>query len=890
MKFVKTTSTGFIFMLSFSALFYCVSVFPSSAHAGFLDTNMTGLIKASTDSWSTYNKSALKTARATLVPTGNCSALKAAAIEAMETQLDENLALVLENSLFCITPIFGGGGFFSAAEDSPVDGAQEYSETNTQVVGVDEADFVKNDGSYIYILADGKFQIIDAWPPESAQKISSFDIEGDPKKLFIRNQRAFIYSSLDYAEQENDDYFPPGYSFWGYSTECTYGYNCDFTGDGRETKITILDISDVTEPTLLREIFFSGSYINSRRVGDAVHSVLLFPAKIDGLLYWPEELDCSNYDKYTDEELESMFEALKADNRAIIESINLTEFLPSVKDIRYENNQVLQTTEGILGTCNDYHTSTQEDAESFISIVSMNINGSGDLKATTIVGSPGAVYSSSSALYIASRQTQTWDIYWSFYWNTEESTLIHKFNLNNDTFSSSYAASGVINGRVLYQFSMDEHEGFFRIAATSGHVPGSNVHSTVSILEENNGTLQVVGSINDIAPTEDIRAARFFGDRGYIVTFKKTDPLFALDLSNPYNPKIAGELKIPGYSTYIHYIDDDHLLTIGYDADDQGSFGWFQGIMLQIFDVSDMTNPLLAHKEVIGTRGTTSDAATNHLAFNYFQPSGKNYGLLAIPMNICEGSSGGGDYGDTMTFSGLMVYEVAPETGFEFLGGISHSAPENPYVYSSACYNWWTDSNSYVKRSIFMDDYVFSITQDTIKANLIYELGEDIAEINLTTSASCGPDNIALCDTEIACIDAGGVWSNGACMIDLYFANLSKGPFTDSSCIAHYDASTKILNIPCASAGGKFYDVSLLFTYESAIRFKLVDIRESPDVDKADWHPCNTPYWAASELLFIPYLDMGATAVSSLRLKHVQGAPGQPWTVEFVGFKEFFTN
>jgi len=234
------------------------------------------------------------------------------------------------------------------------------------------------------------------------------------------------------------------------------------------------------------------------------------------------------------------------------------------------------------------------------------------------------------------------------------------------------------------------------------------------------GDLVPVGTIDNIAPTEDIRSVRFNGDKGFIVTFKKTDPLFTVDLSNPYDPKILGELHIPGFSTYIHLMDDNHLLSIGYDGDDQGNFSLFQGIILQIFDISDMRYPILTHKEVIGTRGTTSEAATNHLAFNYFKPKD----LLAIPMAKCEGESGGRYYGDVMTFNGLMIYKATTDQGFTYLGGVDHGE-------QSSCSNWWTNSNSQVKRSIFMDDYVFSVTEEEIRVDMLSELGEDISVIDL---------------------------------------------------------------------------------------------------------------------------------------------------------------
>jgi uncharacterized secreted protein with C-terminal beta-propeller domain len=236
-----------------------------------------------------------------------------------------------------------------------------------------------------------------------------------------------------------------------------------------------------------------------------------------------------------------------------------------------------------------------------------------------------------------------------------------------------------------------------------------------------------VGVVDDIAPTEDIRSVRFSGKTAFIVTFKKTDPLFTFDLSDPVDPRIVGELKIPGFSTYMHLLDEQHLLTIGYDAEDHDSFAYFQGLMLQIFDISDLTNPLLVHKEVIGTRGSTSEAATNHLAFNYFAPKG----LLALPITVCEDSGGGGSYGDNMTFSGLLVYDISVADGFALRGGVAHVNPaevENHYAF---CSNWWTESNSIVQRSIFMDDFVYSVAPTHIKVQDLDALGADLVDVNL---------------------------------------------------------------------------------------------------------------------------------------------------------------
>src|SRR6185503_10173283 len=165
-----------------------------------------------------------------------------------------------------------------------------------------------------------------------------------------------------------------------------------------------------------------------------------------------------------------------------------------------------------------------------------------------------------------------------------------------------------------------------------------------------------------IAPDEDIRSVRFDGPRGYLVTFKKTDPLFVLDLSKATAPAVVGELKIPGFSTYMHQLDDTHLLALGYEADDMGSFAYFNGVQLQIFDVTNPTQPSLLHKKVYGTRGSSSSALTDHLGFTYMA----DRGLLTLPLSICDGG-GNGMFG-TLSFSGMVALDVNMSQGFKELG------------------------------------------------------------------------------------------------------------------------------------------------------------------------------------------------------------------------------
>ena len=280
--------------------------------------------------------------------------LRGKLVESMEKTLDENLAIALQMVRGDGCDIF----WLAAAEDGPVpparggegEAAEDFSETNNQVAGVAEADFIKNDGGYIYILADGKFQIIDAWPAPQSHKIASVELEGTPKKLFVHADRAVVYSSLESLQQPIVDDPFGGWGALGRPNfgggECTYGYDCEFTGDGRRLQVSVFDISDRSQPRLIREIDFSGSYLNSRRIGEVVHTVVIFPEIIvPAISYWPTELGdiwdlCWRADRgelaFTEWSVRAIFDALRQANTAIIEEASIADFLPAIKDTRYD--------------------------------------------------------------------------------------------------------------------------------------------------------------------------------------------------------------------------------------------------------------------------------------------------------------------------------------------------------------------------------------------------------------------------------------------------------------------------------------------------------------------------------------------------------------------------
>lgn len=591
----------------------------------------------------------------------------------------------------------GGGGFgtgiglgsigtigHGGAPD--VRGALSMSKTNTQVDEVDEADLVKTDGRYVYFSMNGALRIVEALNP---RVLSVTRIRGKVRDLFVEGDRAVVYSS----------------SGGEGSAPCKYGYDCRFGGDGSSTLISVFDVQDRTQPKLVRSLELSGSLITSRRIGDTVHTVVS-DGDTDAPLYddWMNIPECG----VKLSAVRARVQALKQRN---VEKIldHVAHWAPVLKD---------QGTTRRL--CDRVYKTQLSDGEPYTTLVSFDLTRDAAPAATTTVRSrPGAVFASAQALYVAVAGSDR-SAAGKRLGRTGEISQIHKFHLGKAPEDTRYLGSGVIPGHVISQFSMDEWYGYLRVGSTRGRVPDPNVSSVVSVLAQDaKGNLVRVGAIENIAPGEDIRAVRFEGERGYIVTFKKTDPLFVVDLLEPARPKLLGELKIPGFSTYLQRIDKDHLISIGFDADDQGSFAYFDGLLLQLFDVRTATDPKLLFREKIGTRGSGSAAATDHLAFNYFGERG----LLAIPATVCAG--GGNGQRGNLEFSGLLVYDVNVERGFHRLGSVDHGR-------GGDCNLWWSNSNSHVQRSVFLDDLVYSIATDRAKVQSLHKLGTDVADLDLT--------------------------------------------------------------------------------------------------------------------------------------------------------------
>jgi hypothetical protein len=482
------------------------------------------------------------------------------------------------------------------------------------------------------------------------------------------------------------------------------------------TRAIVYDVSDPAKPAEIHRYEFSGGYVASRRVGQRIYTVVTDSGAsvVPGVNL--------TLQANSPAELETAYQAQLAAADQAVDSMRAADFLPWVREL--DANGKLRAD---ITSC-DALSARSSEGTSFTSLVTFDASDLEGPARTLVATKPGFVYASAAALYLATDGTDASQTY-AHQSSQNDVSTIHKFSFVGS--ATRYAGSAMIRGHVLNQFSMDEQLGVLRVATSTGWVPDPGVSSNITTLTENQGSLAKVGELTGLAPQEDIRAVRFDGDRGFVVTFKKTDPLFVIDLSNPSAPTVLGELKIPGFSTYMHRIDPNHLLAIGFNADDQGSFAFFNGIQIQLFDVTDLKNPTLLHKTVIGTRGSGSDALTNHLAFNYFAATG----LLALPMTICEGG-GNGVYGDKLTFSGLMVFDVSLTSGITERGRMPFVSTDsvsqtNSFGGAGSCSQWWANSTSNVKRSIFMDNYAIGISDSQLGVAAVSELSKVLQSLPL---------------------------------------------------------------------------------------------------------------------------------------------------------------
>ena len=601
---------------------------------------------------------------------------------AEESQVYDNLGLQTRTTN-------GALGAMATAESAPsasgADKSFDYSGTNVQVADVDEPDFVKNDGRYIYTVSGGKLVIIDAYPAETAKIVTEMDFTNSSvNNIFINRDRLIVFGNeYTYYQTDEQTREPQAEKMIGiypiYNSQSAF--------------IKVYDVSDRSNPILVKNISAEGYYFDARMVGDYVYAVINQPvyggdvvplpivrpmqADFPDIYYFDIPDRSYNYVNIIALNTQDGSYASKAFMLPSSQNIFMSQeniYLSYVRwlDYRYFYDKIVDDViipifPELTDRINEIRGYNISRYAQFTAIDDLVENHLGEL-------------SPERRISVEETAVKRMEEFQAEIAKEQQKTIINKISLSGSEIN--YIAQGSVPGYVLNQFSMDEHDGYFRIAttvngggfsvqpigvATVGSVEtvsapsqggggsgsaGSAAKTEVSAeiiatepaiappmpprtLESVNNlyvldsSMNTVGKVEDLAPGESIFSARFAGDRAYVVTFRQVDPFFVIDLSDTTNPKVLGQLKISGVSNYLQPVDDNHIIGIGKDATDEGML---KGLKISLFDVSDVANPVEVSKVLIGDRGSDSPALYDHKAV--LIDVQKN--LMVLPITVAE--------------------------------------------------------------------------------------------------------------------------------------------------------------------------------------------------------------------------------------------------------------
>ena len=507
---------------------------------------------------------------------------------------------------------------------------EDYSKTNTQEENVDEADIVKIDGNYIYTISNQKVVIVDIKDSNNMKVMSEIKFENDiyPTELYINKDKLVVLGN-------------------SYTTaiKSTVTYDLiDRIAEYGKSTLIIFDIQDRTNPKEIRRVEIEGNYISSRMIDDNIYFVTnryLYTSQITRYAY--TELKEEDYKpKYTD-------------------------------SVIGEEKQV---------NFNDIYYFEDIKSTNYLILSGINLNNTEEAEIKTFLGAGEKIYCSEKNMFIVKTSNvinrETNEIIDTY-------TKILKFSLNGGKIN--FKAEQDIQGYINNQFSMSEANGYFRIATTSGIQWNltDETTNTLYILDEN---LEEVGKLGGLAKGEKIYSVRYVDNKAYIVTFKEVDPLFVIDLSNPKEPAVLGELKIPGYSTYLHPYDENHLIGFGYDTKENGTRIISNGLKMVMFDVTDLSNPKELFKVNIGDRYTHSELTYNHKALLYL----KEQNIIAFPID---------KYSNKTEFKAL-IYQIDLEKGFVLQGEVVSTHGRN--------------GNYRINRIVYSNGEFYTVSYNQIKA------------------------------------------------------------------------------------------------------------------------------------------------------------------------------
>lgn len=557
--------------------------------------------------------------------------------ENMKEMINENQKYRYNNVIFDETDMMNSS--METAKEYKAN--SDFSTTNVQVQGVDEADIVKTNGNYIFYYrnTENTVSIIDTKNKEVIKNIEYEDIQ--PIDMYLNNDKLIVITN--YREKE--------------TLKLRSGHIY-----GNTIRVVEYNISDINSIKTEREVEIEGNLVTSRMINDYVYIV-------------------SN--KY-------IYDEMLEDEDLLKPTYKDTAIGEEVKCIEYADIQ--------------YFPDTQ--VNSYMIVSSFNINNDKPVNIQTYLGNGDNVYASTENLYVTcmeytiSNEAKSIAIMYDSYRND---TKVYKFELKNGEIN--YVADATVPGTVNNQFSMDEYNGYFRIATT--HRSKETEYKNVNNLYVLDESMNLVGQIEDLAPDEKIYSVRYMGDLAYVVTFKQVDPLFVIDLSKPTEPKVLGQLKIPGFSDYLHPYDETHIIGFGKDTEENGEQVKEKGFKMALFDVSDVSNPKELYSVKIGDIGTYSELLYNHKALLF----SKEKNIIAFPITVRE-KQNSSKYYRKVTFEGAIIYGLSLENGFEERARISHN------------------ENYSVERIIYIGNNIYTLSQNLVKITDMNTM-EKIGEIEL---------------------------------------------------------------------------------------------------------------------------------------------------------------
>ena len=554
--------------------------------------------------------------------------------------------------------------------------AGDYTGTNNQTQGVDEGDILKTNGKSIFSLNQNNIYIIDP-NPVSPKILSTIEVptqRGSISDIYVENNRLAVIGTGNVLYGYPKDLLKP----FGAEMMPTYSTNNTF--------VLVYDITDPTKPVLSKDMDFEGNYTSSRLIDDKLYVIS------NKAIYYR-----------TVPPIYATDTAVKATVSSVAAVDSKNANLPILNDVEYNaDTEALQEyqikpkyADNITGqvTVIDYNK-----IQYFPDYITPNIMMTAgiDLSGTAVdvksyLGSADTVYASADNLYLAFTKYEYVTKYNALLYvpDYKKTTTVYRFKLENGQIN--YSASGSVPGSILNQFSLDEYNGTLRIATTTGEMWDANNLSKNNVYLLNSD-LKKIGELTDLAPGERIYSTRFAENRIYMVTFRQVDPFFVIDTTNPTTPKVLGTLKIPGFSTYMHILDENHVLGFGSDTVEKDGRVTTGGFKISLFDVTDPTNPIEQSKEIIGVAGTYSELQNNHKALMI----SLNKGIMAFPITV----SGKTPY--VQDFSGAYVYHITTNS-FEFKGTVTHK-PEQSQVNNMYGYS--------ISRLLSIGNYLYSFSNE----------------------------------------------------------------------------------------------------------------------------------------------------------------------------------